>query len=91
MNYDPIPALQALRVPALFVFAGQDRLVPTKESIAIIRKTLAQSGNRDFALQEFQDDDHSMCRTASYPGCQIDPEYLEAMRTWLAAHVHMPR
>jgi uncharacterized protein len=91
MNYDPVPALQALRVPALFVFGGQDRLVPTKESIAVIRQTLAQSGNRDFTIQEFPNDDHGMCRPESYAGCDVDPEYLEAMRTWLAAHIQVQR
>ena len=33
MNYDPVPALDALRVPALFLFGDQDRLVNVSESV----------------------------------------------------------
>lgn len=90
MNYDPVPALKALRVPALFVYGGQDRLVPTKESIAVIRQVQMQNGNKNFTIQEFQDDDHGMCRPTGYSGCDVDPEYLEAMRMWLATHIPPP-
>jgi len=91
MNYDPVPALRALRVPALFVFGAEDRLVPVEESAAVIRQVLTRSGNRDFTIKVFQDDDHGMCRTTSYPGCDVDAEYLETMRKWLAAHVQTSR
>jgi dienelactone hydrolase len=91
MNYDPVPALQALRVPALFMFGGEDRLVPAEESIAVIRQVLTRSGNRDFTIQVFQNDDHGMCRTTNYPGCDVDPEYLETMRTWLLRVTKSPK
>src|SRR6516225_7918859 len=31
--YDPVPALRALRVPALFLFGDKDRLIPVQESV----------------------------------------------------------
>jgi dienelactone hydrolase len=85
MNYDPVPALQALRVPALFVFGSEDRLVPMEKSVAVIRQVLTQSGNRDFTIRVFEHDDHGMRRQTSNAYGDLDPEYLEAMRRWLAA------
>jgi dienelactone hydrolase len=87
MNYDPVPALRALRVPALFVFGAEDRLVPVEESAAVIRKVLTQSGDRDFTIKVFQSDDHSMRIAAGSKEGAVDPEYLESMYQWLAARV----
>jgi pimeloyl-ACP methyl ester carboxylesterase len=32
MTYDPLPALRALRVPALFLFGADDRLIPVEKA-----------------------------------------------------------
>jgi pimeloyl-ACP methyl ester carboxylesterase len=87
MNYDPVPALRALRVPALFLFGDEDRLVPVKESVDVIRQALTQSGNRDFTIQVFHHADHGMYLVASNGNGGLDPEYLETMRKWMAGHV----
>jgi pimeloyl-ACP methyl ester carboxylesterase len=36
--YDPVPALQALRVPSLFLFGDRDRLIPVDDSVAVIKR-----------------------------------------------------
>lgn len=87
MNYDPVPALRALRVPTLFLFGDEDRLIPVEESVAIIRRTLTESGNRDFTIKVFHKVDHGMHVATSEGNRTIDPEYLETMRRWLKAHV----
>ncbi|HXQ97949.1 MAG TPA: alpha/beta fold hydrolase [Candidatus Limnocylindrales bacterium] len=87
MNYDPVPALKALRVPALFLFGDQDRLVQVKESVDIIRQTLTQSGNKDFTIQVFPQVDHGMQLVSGEGEGSIAPEYLETMANWLAAHI----
>lgn len=87
MHYDPVPALEALGIPALFLFGDQDQLIPVEKSVAVIRQVQAQSGHHDFTIQVFHNVDHGMRLTANGSGGEISSEYLETMRTWLAAHV----
>lgn len=80
MTYDPLPALRALRVPALFLFGSQDRLIPVEKSVEVIRDVQSHSDHPDFTIQVFDGDDHGMYDAAGGK----DPRYLDAMRTWLA-------
>jgi uncharacterized protein len=79
MTYDPVPALRALRVPALFLFGAEDRLIPVEKSISVIREVLTQR-HADFTIQVFDGDAHGMFRSSG----AIDPRYLDTMRRWLA-------
>jgi uncharacterized protein len=88
MNYDPVPALRAVRVPALFLFGDRDQLIPVAESVAAIRRVLAEDQHHDFTIREFPNDDHQMRLTTSAASGAIDPEYLKTMREWLASRVH---
>jgi uncharacterized protein len=81
MNYDPVPALQALRVSTLFIFGDEDRLVPVPKSVEVIRAILERNNAQNFTLKVLPHDDHGMY----LPSGEIDPEYLETMRVWLAA------
>jgi len=87
--YDPVPALRALRVPALFLFGAEDRLIPVEESVAVIKRVQAEDRfhYHDFTIREFPNDDHGMNLVSSHRGGAIDPEYLKTMREWLRAHV----
>jgi pimeloyl-ACP methyl ester carboxylesterase len=80
MHYDPVPALQALRVPALFLFGDQDQLIPVEKSVEVIRRVLTQSGHRDFTIRVFPNLDHGMHLTTNGVEGTIDPEYLATMR-----------
>jgi uncharacterized protein len=91
MNYDPLPVLRALRVPALFLFGSDDRMIPVDTSVAIIRQTLEQSGNRDFTIRVFQHADHGMYLTQGEEAGNLAPEYLSTMKSWLAARVPTQR
>jgi pimeloyl-ACP methyl ester carboxylesterase len=86
--YDPVPALRAVRVPALFLFGDRDQLIPVAESVAAIRRVLAEDDHHDFTIREFPNDDHQMRLTTDATYGEIDPEYLKTMREWLASHVH---
>ncbi len=83
MTYDPVPALRALRVPVLFLFGAEDRLIPVKKSAAVIREILTQSGHADFTILVLDHDDHGMRVTTGDDNGAIDPRYLDAMRKWL--------
>ena len=85
--YDPVPALRALRVPALFLFGDKDQLIPVEESVTVIRRVLAENAHHDFTIREFPNDDHEMRLTTGEVSGEIDPEYLKTMRGWLATHV----
>ena len=85
--YDPVPALRALRVPALFLFGDEDRLIPVQESVAVIKRVQAEDRYHDFTIRELPNDDHGMYLVSSHGNGAIDPEYLETMREWLRAHV----
>lgn len=86
MAYDPVPALRALRVPALFLFGEQDQSIPVDKSVEVIQQTLTQSGYRDFTIRVYPNVDHGMRLTPSGALDAIAPEYLATMRSWLAAH-----
>src|ERR1700733_8682062 len=83
MTYDPVPALRALRVPALFLFGAEDRLIPVERSAAVIREVQAQNEHADFTIQVFDHDDHGMYDSSG----TLDPRYLDAMAKWLAAKI----
>jgi uncharacterized protein len=88
MNYDPVPTLRGVRVPALFLFGDKDQLIPVADSVAAIRRVLAEDQHHDFTIREFANDDHQMRLTAGEASGAIDPEYLRTMRAWLAPRVH---
>jgi dienelactone hydrolase len=88
MNYDPVPALRAVRVPALFLFGDKDQLIPVAESVAVIRRVMAEDSHHDFTIREFPNDDHGMRLATGEAGGEIDPEYLKTMREWLTPRFH---
>jgi uncharacterized protein len=85
--YDPVPALRALRVPALFLFGDHDRLIPVEESVAVIQRVLAEGKQRDFTIRVFPNVDHEMRLVTSEAMGAVDPEHLKTMRSWLSNHV----
>lgn len=91
MNYDPVPALQALRVPALFLFGDQDQLIPVQTSVDIIRRVQSEPGHHDFTIQVFPGVDHGMFTTSGENAGARSPDYLQAMQSWLGSHIRIPR
>jgi pimeloyl-ACP methyl ester carboxylesterase len=85
--YDPVPALRALRVPALFLFGDHDHLIPVDESVAVIQRVLAEDKHRDLTIWVFPNVDHEMRLVTSEATGAIDPEYLKSMRDWLSSRV----
>ena len=85
--YDPVPALRALRVPALFLFGDHDQLIPVEESVAVIQRVLAEDKHHDFTIRVFPNVDHVMRLATGEAMGAIEPEYLKTMHDWLSAHV----
>jgi hypothetical protein len=49
-RYNPVPALERVRVPVLAVFGGADRNVDPSVNAPIMRAALAKAGNRDATI-----------------------------------------
>lgn len=91
MTYDPVPALRALHVPALFLFGAQDRLIPVEKSASVIQDVLTQNGHPDFTVRVFDGDDHNLRVAASHASDEVDPRYLDTMRAGLSQRVRIAR
>ena len=87
MNYDPVAALRALRVPTLFLFGDRDQLIPVQESVIVLHRVLGEDAHHDFTIREFANDDHEMRVVVGEARGDIDPDYLRTMREWVATHV----
>jgi pimeloyl-ACP methyl ester carboxylesterase len=85
--YDPVPALRALRVPALFLFGDHDQLIPVDVSVAVIQRVLAEDKQHDFTIRVFLNVDHEMRLVTSEATGATDPEYLKTMQAWLSTRV----
>jgi len=85
MTYDPVPALRALRVPALFLFGAEDRLIPVEKSVSVIREVISEN-HADFKIRVFDHDDHGMHDASG----AVDARYLDAMQKWLAGQKGAP-
>jgi pimeloyl-ACP methyl ester carboxylesterase len=87
MNYDPVATLRKLKVPALFLFGGDDRLVPVPKSAEIIRQTLTKSGHRDFTIKILPSADHGLYLRDATGSTRLAPGYEETMKEWLLKRV----
>jgi uncharacterized protein len=87
MNYDPVIALRRLKVPILFLFGEDDRLVPVDDSVQIIRDTLTSTHHPDFTIRTFPGADHAMHVADPDGSRRPAAEYLSAMRDWLRPRV----
>ena len=89
--YDPVPALRALKVPALFLYADHDRLVQVPETVNILKRLLTEDSKLDFAIQIVPNTDHGMRLANGNASGEVSSEYLDDMRTWLGAHLRLTR
>lgn len=92
VDYDPAPALQALRIPVLAFYGTKDMQVPAAQSAPAARADLAGNPNAD--IHVFDGLNHLMqpADTGSpreYPTIEttIAPEVLSYITTWLGTYV----
>jgi pimeloyl-ACP methyl ester carboxylesterase len=65
LDYDPLPALHALRCPLLAIFGDADALVPIGDSVQLIEQALTVSKHPDAQIVVFPDCDHGIRPIAS--------------------------
>jgi uncharacterized protein len=93
LNYDPLPALQALKAPTLVLYGQKDLQVPVKFNLEPTQKALQDAGNKDFVVRQIPDLNHQFqhCFTGSpteYPAIEetFSPEALQIIGDWVAQH-----
>jgi uncharacterized protein len=64
-NYDPMPVLQALKPPLLWILAGADREAPPEETRRRLLAAAQQTGR--LTLVEFPDTDHGIVEFETLP------------------------
>lgn len=77
-GYDPTTALQALKVPALWVYGGMDRSNPTFNDIAQFEK-IKQERNKDFTVLLFPNMNHDLIDVTTG---QFDPQFFPKIFEW---------
>jgi uncharacterized protein len=87
LEYDPLPALRALRCPLLAIFGEADRLIPVADSVRLIDETLTDSAHPDHQIVVFPNCDHGIRPVIS--GRSTEPStprvagFFELIISWL--------
>jgi uncharacterized protein len=83
-DYDPVPALEALRCPLLAIFGADDVHVPTGASVAAYRTAFARSGHNRHQIAVFPDADHRILVADPATGRpRRAPGLFELITAWL--------
>lgn len=53
MAYDPVPALETLRIPILALWGDKDTYVPVPETVEVFKQAMARAGNKDYVAKFF--------------------------------------
>ena len=88
-SYDPLPALERVTCPALFVFGSVDSNMPVDASIPLIEGALKRAGNRDYTIRAFPRGRHDLIEGINggpreFPRMKrFVPGYWDAMADWV--------
>ena len=88
---DPLPAIRQMRVPALWLYGGLDRLVPPRLSARRLEPLAAEPG-RDFTISTFPKANHALVETQTGLTSEMlrsdtfAPGLFARVGEWLRAH-----
>ncbi len=82
-GFDPLPHLQALTVPGLWLYGGEDRSNPTQADIAILEKLIADLG-KDFTILLLPFSNHDLIDVRTN---ELDPELIQSLLDWVLAQI----
>ncbi len=88
-SYDPAPALDKVTCPTLFIYGGVDSNVPVEASVAIIKRTMKTSGNKDVEIKVFDKGRHDLIEgkdggPIEFPRMgRFAPGYWSTMSEWV--------
>ena len=87
---DPMPAIKAMRIPAIWLFGGKDRIVPSRLCVERLDPVAREPG-RDFTYRVFPGGTHGLLFTANglideqARSSRFVEGYFATIRGWLAA------
>jgi pimeloyl-ACP methyl ester carboxylesterase len=93
LDYDPLPALRAMRVPVLALYGGRDQQVRAATNAPAALRALTQSASPHAAVEVFADKNH-LFQTAptgapsEYAQIEetVSPEVLARVTAWIVEH-----
>ncbi len=94
LRYDPVPYLERIRVPFLAVNGDKDIMVPWRENLDLVARTLRENGNKVVTVKVLQGLNHLFLRCHSctneelskLPG-DFDTTAWEVIKQWLLEYV----
>jgi len=60
MAYEPVPALEKLKIPILALWGDKDTYVPVPETVANFKRAMAKAGNRAYTAKIYPGCTHSL-------------------------------
>jgi uncharacterized protein len=63
MTYDPIPAIERLRIPILAMWGGKDTFVPVARTVAAFNRAMTKAGNKNYVIKIYPNGSHSLLET----------------------------
>jgi pimeloyl-ACP methyl ester carboxylesterase len=91
-GFDPVPLIESLQQPGLWLWGDQDKNIPVPESVSNLEAMIAQ-GKTNFSYKVFPNVDHFLARSttgliADYPLSAGFPEaYYATMAQWLQEQI----
>ena len=82
-GFDPLPHLEALTVPGLWIYGSMDRSNPTQADIAVLVKLIADLG-KDFTILVFPFSNHDLIDVRTN---ELDPELIPSLLEWVLTHI----
>jgi uncharacterized protein len=80
-GFDPVPLIQRMTIPGIWLYGRQDRSIPSDKSAATIRR-LAKANGRDFTVVVFPKAGHGLLDVPP-----TDPRALPTLLAWIRTHV----
>ena len=75
-DVDPVPYLEQLNMPGLWLYGQEDRIVPALESAAILDE-LVQRLDKPFTVKTYPEGDHGLRYTGTRKGIDYWPDLLD--------------
>ena len=65
MTYDPVPALENLKIPVFAFWGDKDTFLPVQESVANFRRAMVKAGNKRYLIKVYPNASHSLLESES--------------------------
>jgi dienelactone hydrolase len=96
MTYDPVPALETLRIPILALWGDKDTYLPVPETVAIFKEAMSKAGNKEYVAKVYPNCSHSLLvtKTGSPSTGGTETNFAagvwDMQADWLLKHVGRP-